>query len=79
MNLVNAQNISQICHSHELVIMIDHHTSFKEFQKDVDNMEIKNLVYIFDEGSCASKLTLDFVERFFSFKNRFEPKFIADL
>ena len=30
--LVSAENIAEMCHTHDLVIMIDHHTSFKEIQ-----------------------------------------------
>ena len=35
-NLSTVQNISQMCKTHELVIMIDHHTSFKDMKKELD-------------------------------------------
>jgi len=78
-NLVSAQNIAQMCQSHSLVVLIDHHTSFLDFQKELDSMQIKNFVYLFDQQYCASELTLVLLDCCFRFRHRFEVQFSKDL
>lgn len=42
-------------------------------------MQLKNLVYIFDERYCASKLTLSFLDYTFNISHRLEDQFVKDL
>lgn len=37
-----------MCKTHEMVVMIDHHTSFEDIQKQLQNLSLKNFVYLFD-------------------------------
>ena len=45
-------------------------------KQQLDNLQIKNFRYIFDEKYCASELVLELLKRSFSFEDKFEDKFM---
>lgn len=76
-NLATAENIAYMCKTHELVVMIDHHTSFLDIEKQLNNLNLKNFIYLFDQRYCASQLALMFANHYFKLKERVEPSFIS--
>ena len=72
-NLATVENIQNVCQNHELVLMIDHHTSFAGMREELSKLQLKNFGYVFDEKVSAATLTENFLSRFLSFTKRLTP------
>jgi hypothetical protein len=78
-NLANAENLALLCKTHELVVLIDHHTSFLDFKDNLDHLQLPNLVYLFNQNHCASHLALAFADHFFSLSSKLSEAFLTSL
>lgn len=55
-SLGSVENIKLVAHKYELVLIIDHHTTFSTIIQHLSTDPINNCYYIFQETQCAAKL-----------------------
>lgn len=58
-------------------MIIDHHTTFAKTKEMLDELHLKNIHYIWEEGICAAQLVLSFLHRSFRFLISNYPKDFA--
>lgn len=78
-NLAKAENVIDACKQHEMVVLVDHHTSFLEIKAELDAAHLDNLVYLFDEGDCAARLTYSLLFKLFPVKHRLPAGYLGKL